>query len=81
MKIWSDSSYWGIESGLHYRGDVTLREDRTCMTKGNTAQLMACLNNLIIGLVLTKTYYSYLPDARCYFDAFPNKAFVLITRL
>jgi len=74
-------SYWGIENGLHYRRDVTLREDRTRMTKGNTAQVMACLNNLIIGLVLTKTNYPYLPDARRYFDAFPNKAFALITVL
>ena len=74
-------SYWGIENGLHYRRDVTLREDRTRMTKGNTAQVMACLNNLIIGLVLTKTNYPYLPDARRYFDAFPNKAFALITGL
>jgi predicted transposase YbfD/YdcC len=74
-------SYWGIENGLHYRRDVTLREDRTRMTKGNTAQVMACLNNLIIGLVLTKTNYSYLPDARRYFDAFPNNAFALIMRL
>ena len=74
-------SYWGIENGLHYRRDVTLREDRTRMTKGNTAQVMACLNNLVIGLALTKTNYSYLPDARRFFDAFPNKAFALITRL
>jgi predicted transposase YbfD/YdcC len=74
-------SYWGIESSLHYRRDVTLHEDCTRMTKGNTAQVMACLNNLIIGLVLTKTNYSYLPVARRYFDAFPNNAFALITRL
>jgi predicted transposase YbfD/YdcC len=74
-------SYWGIENGLHYRRDVTLCEDRTRMTKGNTAQVMACLNNLVIGLALTKTNYSYLPDARRFFDAFPNKAFALITRL
>ena len=74
-------SYWGIENGLHYRRDVTLREDQTRMTKGNTAQVMACLNNLIIGFVLTKTNYPYLPDARRYFDAFPNEAFTLITRL
>lgn len=74
-------SYWGIENGLHYRRDVTLREDRTRMTKGNTAQVMACLNNLVIGLVLTKTDYSYLPHARRYFDASPDKAFGLILRL
>ena len=74
-------SYWGIENGLHYRRDVTLREDRTRMTKGNTAQVMACLNNLVIGLVATKTDFAYLPHARRYFDAYPELAFSLITRL
>lgn len=74
-------SYWGIENGLHYRRDVTLREDRTRMTKGNTAHVMACLNNLVIGLVLSKTNYSYLPHARRFFDAYPEHAFALITRL
>ena len=74
-------SYWGIETGLHYRRDVTLHEDRTRMTKGDTAQVMACLNNLVIGLVFTKTDYSYLPHARRYFDAYPDHAFELISRL
>lgn len=73
--------YWGIENGLHYRRDVTLREDRTRMTKGNAGRFMACLNNLVIGLVLTKTNYSYLPHARRFFDAHPTLAFALITRL
>ena len=74
-------SYWGIENGLHYRRDVTLREDQTRMTKGNSAHFMACLNNLVIGLVLCKTDYSYLPHARRYFDAYPDRAFALISRL
>ena len=74
-------SYWGIETGLHYRRDVTLHEDRTRMTKGNSAQVMACLNNLVIGLVLTKTNYAFLPQARRYFDAYPKRAFTLLTRL
>jgi len=74
-------SYWGIETGLHYRRDVTLHEDRTRMTKGNMAQVMACLNNLIIGLVFTKTDYAFLPQARRYFDAYPKRAFTLLTRL
>ena len=74
-------SYWGIENGLHYRRDVTLREDRTRMTKGNAAQVMACLNNLVIGLVLTRTDYSYLPHARRYFNAYPERAFTILTRL
>lgn len=74
-------SYWGIENGLHYRRDVTLREDRTRMTKGNAGRIMACLNNLIIGLVSTKTQFAYLPQARRFFDAHPSRAFSLITRL
>ena len=74
-------SYWGIETGLHYRRDVTLREDQTRMTKGNTAQVMACLNNLVIGLVFTRTDYAYLPQARRYFNAFPERAFTILSRL
>ena len=74
-------SYWGIETGLHYRRDVTLREDQTRMTKGNTAQVMACLNNLVIGLVFTRTDYAYLPQARRYFNAFPEQAFTILSRL
>ena len=74
-------SYWGIENGLHYRRDVTLNEDRTRMTKGNLAQAMACINNLVIGLLIGKLKYRYLPDARRYFDAFPAKAFDLVLLL
>ena len=72
-------AYWGIENGLHYRRDVTLQEDRTRMTKGNTGRVMACLNNLVIGLVATRTAYAYLPQARRFFDAHPLLAFALLT--
>jgi len=74
-------SYWGIENGLHYRRDVTLREDHTRMTKGYAGRVMACLNNLVIGLVFTKTKYAYLPHARRFFDAHPLQAFTLISQL
>lgn len=74
-------SYWGIENGLHYRRDVTLREDQTRMTKGNAGRVMACLNNLVIGLVSSKTQFAYLPSARRFFDAHPARAFTLLTRL
>ncbi len=36
-------AYWGIENGLHYRRDTTLREDYTRMTKGNAGRVMALL--------------------------------------
>lgn len=74
-------AYWGIENGLHYRRDVTLREDRTRMTKGHAGRVMACLNNLVIGLVFSKTQFTYLPHARRFFDAHPSLAFALLTRL
>jgi hypothetical protein len=74
-------AYWGIENGLYYRRDVTLREDRTRMPKGNAGRIMACLNNLVIGLVFTKTKYIYLPHARRFFDAHPALAFALIAQL
>lgn len=44
--------YWGIESGLHYRRDVTLREDATRLSIGAAGHNMAILNNLVIRLSL-----------------------------
>jgi predicted transposase YbfD/YdcC len=74
-------SYWGIENGLHYRRDVTLHEDKTRMTKPNSGRVMACLNNLVLGLLIGKLKFRYLPSARRYFAAFPSHALALITRL
>ena len=74
-------SYWGIENGLHYRRDVTLHEDQTRMTKRNTARVIACLNNLVLGTLIGKLKYRFLPSARRYFNAFPTHALALITRL
>jgi len=44
--------YWEIETGLHYRQDVTLKEDATRLTLGNADHTMAILNNAVIGLCL-----------------------------
>ena len=74
-------SYWGIENGLHYRRDVTLREDYTLMTKPNAGHVMACLNNLILGILLPKMKYRSLPAARRFFNAHPTEALRLILRL
>jgi predicted transposase YbfD/YdcC len=41
----------GIESGLHYRRDVTLGEDRCRVCTGTAPRVHAALNNLIIGLL------------------------------
>jgi predicted transposase YbfD/YdcC len=74
-------SYWGIENGLHYRRDVTLREDYTRLTKGRAGQAMACLNNLILGILLAKKKYRTIPTARRYFSAHPDEALDLFLRL
>jgi predicted transposase YbfD/YdcC len=65
--------YWKIESGLHYRRDVTLQEDATRFTDKKAAHNMAILNNLVIGLCLSNGL-SNLASARRYFDAHPMAA-------
>lgn len=42
--------HWGIENGLHYRRDVTLREDHGQLRMGHAPQMLAVLNNLVLGL-------------------------------
>jgi predicted transposase YbfD/YdcC len=74
-------SYWGIENGLHYRRDVTLREDYTRMTKGKAGQAMACLNNLLLGILISKKKYRTIPAARRYYNAHPAEALDLFLRL
>jgi hypothetical protein len=74
-------SYWGIENGLHYRRDVTLREENTRMTKGKAGQAMACLNNLLLGILISKKKYRTIPAARRYYNALPAEALDLFLRL
>jgi hypothetical protein len=60
---------------------VTLNEDHTRMTHKNAARVMACLNNLVLGLLIGKTKYRYLPSARRFFAAHPAQALAILTRL
>jgi predicted transposase YbfD/YdcC len=69
--------YWGIENGLHYRRDVTLREDATRLTLGQAGHNMAILNNLVIGLCLSHGFQN-LAHARRRFCACPQQALHLI---
>ncbi len=45
--------HWGIENGLHYRRDVTLREDAGQMRRGTAPANIAALNTAVIGIALT----------------------------
>jgi predicted transposase YbfD/YdcC len=69
--------YWKIETGLHYRRDVTLKEDATRLTLGNAGHIMAILNNAVIGLCLQHGYQN-LAQARRLFNARPTLALNLL---
>lgn len=43
-------NHWGIENGLHYRRNVTLKEDATIMFSTSQANVVATINNFIVGL-------------------------------
>jgi predicted transposase YbfD/YdcC len=70
--------HWGIENKLHYRRDDTLHEDR-CRLKGQGAQAMAVLNNLVLGLLSNKGFET-VPDARRYYAANLQEAAALLLR-
>jgi predicted transposase YbfD/YdcC len=70
--------YWGIENGLHYRRDVTLKEDRTRVKIGQAPRMMAILNNLVLGLI-AHNGDRFVPEARRRFSAQPESALRLIT--
>jgi predicted transposase YbfD/YdcC len=42
--------HWGIENGLHYRRDATMREDHAQLRMGHAPQMLAVLNNTVLGL-------------------------------
>jgi len=63
--------HWQIENGLHYRRDDTFREDRCTLRFGHAAQMMAALNNLVLGL-LRRAGWTNLPDARRHYAAHPH---------
>ena len=69
--------YWEIETGLHYRRDVTLKEDATRLTLGHAGHIMAILNNAVIGLCLQNGYRN-LAQARRRFNAMPKLALNLL---
>jgi predicted transposase YbfD/YdcC len=71
-------AHWGIENGLHYRRDETLREDR-CRLKGQGAHVMAVLNNLVLG-ILRQRGHNNVPDARRYYAAHLEEAVALVLR-
>lgn len=71
-------AHWGIETGLHYRRDVTLQEDATRMTVGNTGKVMASINNLVLALIRQAGFHN-AAQARRFFAAHLSKTVALLT--
>jgi len=71
-------AHWGIETGLHYRRDVTLKEDAIRMTVGDAGKVMASINNLVLGLIRQAKFHN-AAQARRWFAGHIPEAFALLT--
>jgi predicted transposase YbfD/YdcC len=71
-------SHWGIETGSHYRRDVTFKEDATRFTIGHGARVLANIHNLILALI-RQTGFLNAAQARRFFAAHLSRAFSLLT--
>jgi predicted transposase YbfD/YdcC len=69
--------HWSIETGLHYRRDVTFREDATRMTIGASGRILATVHNLVIGLI-KRASFTNAAKARRYYEGHLNEAFHLL---
>lgn len=69
--------HWQIENGLHYRRDVTFKEDACRQTSKKGGRVLATLNNLTIG-ILRKLGWENIAKARRYYNARIDEALNLI---
>lgn len=69
--------HWFVETGLHYRRDVTFREDATRMTIGTAGRILATVNNLVIGLI-KRAGHRNAAKARRHYDGHVAEAFGLL---
>ena len=69
--------HWRIETGLHYRRDVTFREDATRMTIGAAGRILATVHNLVLGLI-KRAGYKNAAQARRYYEGHIDQAFALL---
>lgn len=69
--------HWFIETGLHYRRDVTFKEDAPRMTKPAVGRIVATIHNLVIALI-KRAGYSNAAKARRWFAGHLDQAFTLL---
>jgi predicted transposase YbfD/YdcC len=69
--------YWQIETGLHYRRDVTFHEDATRMSHPHATRNLATVHNIILSLFARLGFHN-VAQTRRFLDADPKKAFSLL---
>jgi len=69
--------HWGIETGLHYRRDVTFHEDATRMTIGTAGSILSVVHNLVLGL-LKRAGFTNAAKGRRWFEGHLHDAFALL---
>lgn len=69
--------HWAIENRLHWRRDVTLREDHSQVRKGSAPRVLAVLNSFLLAL-LDFLGVGNVPQQMRLFDAHPLQAVRLL---
>jgi predicted transposase YbfD/YdcC len=69
--------HWHIENRLHYVRDVTFAEDACTIRHPRRQRVLACLNNLVLGL-LRRSHFNYAPEARRFFALHYDQALELL---
>jgi hypothetical protein len=70
-------THWLVETGLHYRRDVTFHEDATRMTIGAAGRILAIVHNLVLGL-LKMAGFTNAAQGRRWFAGHLQEAFTLL---
>ena len=70
-------NHWAIENRLHWRRDVTLREDQSQVRTTGKPPVLAALNNIVLAL-MDWLGVRNVPEQMRIFAAFPKLALELL---
>ena len=71
-------AHWLVETGLHYRRDVTFHEDATRMTLGPAGRILSIVHDLVLALIKTAGFIN-AAQGRRWFDGHLQEAFAVLT--
>ncbi len=72
--------HWQVESGNHYRRDISLDEDSSRIRTGHGPANAAALNNLALALLRSQRPQDTLPHAQIYYAGNRDEALQLLLR-